>query len=141
MKSIPLYYRKAKILSVHSGSSVVLNMDLGHGIRQSQVLRLADIETADLASPHKEERVIARRQRDHLQKLLRGKGFIVHSRRTTKLEVKRGGRGPYVVTIYRIKSEDTVAGTVTPETPSINERMVREAKAIRYSGGWRQPWV
>ena len=114
------HYEWADVHHVYDGDTLTV-VKLENGSFRKQRVRLLDIDTAELGNAQCEsERDLAVRQRDYLESMA-----------GSRVRLYITGNDKYGRLLAEVYNE---AGE------NLNERMLKEAGARSYSGGWRMGW-
>ena len=103
------------------GDTLDCLIDLGYDIHLALRLRLHGIDTPESRTRRLEEKAMGLRSKAYLRGVLESAD-----------EIEYGKYGRVLATVYAIKN-----GRRT----NVNELLVREGHARRYSGGKREPWA
>lgn len=122
MTPTPYVYR-AKVTSVYDGDTVTVLLDLGMDIERKCSCRLANIDTPEIRTKDKDEKVAGYAARDRVRELVLDKAVTLQS--LTKPD--KFGR-----LIVRIWLDDGRC---------LNELLVQERHAVTYDGGTKISWA
>tara|TARA_B100000989_G_scaffold280809_1_gene244531 strand:+ start:1094 stop:1435 length:342 start_codon:yes stop_codon:yes gene_type:complete len=111
-----MYEYTAKITSVYDGDTVTGDVDLGFGIWiKKQKFRLMGIDTPEIRTKDKDEKVRGYEARDRLRELILGK----------TVRIRSFGKGKYGRWLVDIWIEDM-------DTRSVNQLLILEGHADHY---------
>lgn len=111
-----MYEYTAKITSVYDGDTVTGDVDLGFGIWiKKQKFRLMGIDTPEIRTKDKDEKVRGYEARDRLRELILGK----------TVRIRSFGKGKYGRWLVDIFIEDM-------DTRSVNQLLILEGHADHY---------
>ena len=111
-----MYEYTAKITSVYDGDTVTGDVDLGFGIWiKKQKFRLMGIDTPEIRTKDKDEKVRGYEARDRLRELILGK----------TVRIRSFGKGKYGRWLVDIWIEDV-------DTRSVNQLLILEGHANHY---------
>ena len=111
-----MYEYTAKITSVYDGDTVTGDVDLGFGIWiKKQKFRLMGIDTPEIRTKDKDEKVRGYEARDRLRELILGK----------TVRIRSFGKGKYGRWLVDIWIEDM-------DTRSVNQLLILEGHANHY---------
>jgi len=114
---------RARVTEVYDGDTVTVDVDLGFTVTVRALrLRLSGIDTPEIRTRDKQEKLAGYKARDWLREQIDGKEIMVRTEKT-------GKHGRYIATIWSIDEN----GTRSEE--SLNDEMLRNGLARVY--GWK----
>ncbi len=117
------YVKRAKVVSVHDGDTITVDMDLGHGTWiHGEKIRLANIDAPKLSG---EERPAGLVSRDYLRTLIDGKDVTIETvKYKTSHRDKKGKWGRYLATVWlQVGNAAWI---------NINQKMIDDGFATKY---------
>lgn len=119
---------KAKCISVYDADSATFLVDCGFYITHEIKTRFLGIDTPELRTKNLKEKKLGIEARDFVRSLILKKKVIIKTYLNKKEQNRKGKYGRYLCEVW--------LGDI-----KLNDLLVEEEYARRYTGGKRHPWI